>query len=830
MSHNYLQKLNYNIVNISSTEDESLNPAKSIISFDNSWTSERFCIYPQQIIIQFDSPVNLRQINIISHEKKISEKISFFSFCPQKDIFIPNSKIMDFENIGFINLNQNFASNYQVRELKRIFVNIKCLYLKIELDKNYINDYNPYHQVGIINLDFYGHKLPGYNNILNKKQNIYKNEEISKVEEIEPNINNNNNYNNLIDEINGEKIKQLNNKLEESNKNQNFKECKYYKELISKAKELGNKIYNLQLEKNEAIKIEDYDKATELKETIDISKSQLYNLGQKTQRRNSSMNNIDNNNLDINNNSINNENDNNLDNNTNNNTKYNIKNNSFYLSNNNSKSFDSYNNNRQNSPSSYNTYNNTKNKISEIDEKYYNQYDDMIVPAVQKKLKSNKSQEELDLENEELYKLELSPLEELEKDKIGNYVLLVPFIQEIGLQKLLSSQIIYKIEGIKILKNELSKIFISSDLNEIIPILFELIANFLEDKNNSLTLKTFELIEQLFQYMNVNIEKININKNLLNFICNRIIQKIINYLSDGVEKIRTKATELFLHIIYQNVINFNLLINNLLHKDVINKDNDHYSISPISILCKLSILKHILKNYTRIINCNISTKENFPKNIIIEYLLMNINNSKNNIKDNCREVCILAFEHFGSEAFRNKLSFLDKKEFEKLFKIKTLEPMMKSISTNSLDGSGNNSKNNSPIKNKKNQNQNLCSLCKQDIGKEKIINHMKKCAMCCRCKKCKIFVEIKNLTNHKLNDCKYKNEYKLCNRCKEAIHIKSYKIHVENKKCNPWKSNYNRCPLCHGDIPSNNRGFFQHLMKDGCPTRSEINNTTEQGI
>ena len=72
MSHNYLQKLNYNIVNISSNKDESLNPAKSIISFDNSWTSERFCTYPQQIIIQFDSPVNLRQINIISHEKKIS--------------------------------------------------------------------------------------------------------------------------------------------------------------------------------------------------------------------------------------------------------------------------------------------------------------------------------------------------------------------------------------------------------------------------------------------------------------------------------------------------------------------------------------------------------------------------------------------------------------------------------------------------------------------------------------------------------------------------------------------------------------------------------------
>ena len=136
MSNNYLQKLNYKIVNVSSSEDDQNNLIESMISFENSWSSERFCSYPQIIIIQFDSPVNLRQINIISHEKKISEKISFFSFCPQKDIFIPNKKLLNFENIGFINFNQNFASNYQVRELKRIFINIKCLYLKIILEKN----------------------------------------------------------------------------------------------------------------------------------------------------------------------------------------------------------------------------------------------------------------------------------------------------------------------------------------------------------------------------------------------------------------------------------------------------------------------------------------------------------------------------------------------------------------------------------------------------------------------------------------------------------------------------------------------------------------------
>ena len=271
----------------------------------------------------------------------------------------------------------------------------------------------------------------------------------------------------------------------------------------------------------------------------------------------------------------------------------------------------------------------------------------------------------------------------------------------------------------------------------------------------------------------------------------------------------------------------------LLYKDVHNKNNEHYFISPISILCKLCILKDILNNYKKIIDSNLSTKESFPKDLIIDYLIMNINNSKNNIKDNCKEICRIAFELFGSEIFTEKLSFLDKKNFEKLFKIKSLEPMMKSISKNNLDSSNKNSRNNSANKNKNNNKKRKadkeCSLCRQIIQTGTILSHMRECPMCCRCKKCKNFVEIKYLTNHKLYDCKYKNEFKLCIRCKEAVHKNLYKKHIENKSCNPFKQNYNRCPLCHEDIPSSNKGFFQHFMKDGCPIRNKMNNNIEEG-
>ena len=824
MSQPFLQKLNYNIIKISSYEDESASISQTLISFENSWVSERFCTFPQQIIIKFEVPVNLRQINIISHEKKISEKISFFSFCPQKDLFIPISKVLNFENIGFINFNPNFASNYQVRELKRVSINIKSLFLKIELDKNYINDYNPYHQVGLINLDFYGFKLSGYNDIMNKNPSTNKKEDED-----------NNGYNILIDEICGEKIKQLNNKLTESNKNQNYNECLYYKELISKAKEMGNRIYSLQKEKNEAIKIEDYDKAIELKNSIDNIKTQLYNLGEKSPKRNScnSFSNNDRNNIEENNlnDNINNEIINNLDSQNINNSNNNTKNNSFILSNNNSKSFESYNK-RQ---SSLNSYNNTKSKLLDEEKVNYNKYDDMVLPAIQNRKKQNKTKEEIDLENNEIYKLNVGSLEELDNENNGNYTLLIPFIEEFGLRNLLSKQIYYKSEGMKILKNKLSKIFVSSELNEILPVLFELIANFIEDKNSSIVFKTLDLISQIFQYMDVNSEKINIDKNLYNFINDRIIQKIISFLSDGSEIVRNKAKEVFIQIIYENIISLNLLIYNLLHEDVKNKNNSHYILSPISVELKLFILKNILNNYTKIINNNLLTEDSFPKDLIIDYLIMNLNNLKNNIKDSCREVCILAFELFGAEPFKDKLPLLDKRQFERLFKINKFIPMMRAISTDSLDNnsnekSKNNSNNNSPIKNKKLKPEYKCSLCKENIGSESLINHKSNCPMYIMCKKCKIYVEVKNLNNHKLSECKYKNEYKLCARCKEAIHINSYNIHNKNQKCNPWNSNYNRCPLCHRDIPLNYKGFFQHLIREGCPKRAQISNSTEEGV
>ena len=136
-SNKYLSKLNFKVINITSIEeDNSVNPkvkfSKLLQKGGYEWVSERFCSYPQEIIIQFDSPVNLSQINLLCNEKKTPKHLIFHSFCPDEfDEKKYKYNEIEFQYIGFVDLNDNKDVNYQVREYKKVFINIKTLFLKV---------------------------------------------------------------------------------------------------------------------------------------------------------------------------------------------------------------------------------------------------------------------------------------------------------------------------------------------------------------------------------------------------------------------------------------------------------------------------------------------------------------------------------------------------------------------------------------------------------------------------------------------------------------------------------------------------------------------------
>ena len=434
-----LPKLDFRLLSSTTSETSigSLQELKKPLSKSKGWYSERYCKYPQNIYISFATPINLRQINLLSHEKKISQKISFYAYCPQGDISIKDYQKIQYLNFGYIKFNDNSESSYKARELKKIYVDVKCLYLRIDLDKNYTNGYNPFNQVSLINIEFFGYKLPGYKNSLINIE--ITDDNVEKLEDLSPTKIQSRDFirktfSDFLEDICGEKLKELNIRLSENTKNQNSSECFRIKECINEINTIAKKIFKLQTQKNDAVKEENFDKAMELKSSIDVLYNQLNRIdldkkGNKgNKRRNSGKK--SNSNFNSGNNSFLDPDDNILEEikeeNENEQDYIHIRNNQKRLSNNsnvsnlimNNELNINYNDNMTNYSS---LFNNTKSSdlskgkiINNIEEKKnpfelndedFVDYDEVVIPALKNKNQMNKSNEEFEQENEETYKI-----------------------------------------------------------------------------------------------------------------------------------------------------------------------------------------------------------------------------------------------------------------------------------------------------------------------------------------------------------------------------------------------------------------------------------------
>eukprot|EP00919_Chromeraceae_sp_WS-2016_P011820 GHVR01027602.1.p1 GENE.GHVR01027602.1~~GHVR01027602.1.p1 ORF type:complete len:105 (-),score=1.29 GHVR01027602.1:10-324(-) len=92
------------------------------------------------------------------------------------------------------------------------------------------------------------------------------------------------------------------------------------------------------------------------------------------------------------------------------------------------------------------------------------------------------------------------------------------------------------------------------------------------------------------------------------------------------------------------------------------------------------------------------------------------------------------------------------------------------------------------------------------------------CPMLTICAECNQAIEINFLTAHLVGECGNSKYFKKCPRCKESVHQKNFKSHVEKKECLSAKplAVANRCPLCHIDIDPGMKGWRAHLVAEGC--------------
>ena len=656
--------LNFRILE-STTEDEEhpLRELKKGLK-GRGWQSSRFSQFPQDIYIQFFQPVLIKRIDIITHEKKIPCQIKFFSYCPKNnDEIVKNYHQVNYDYIGFIKMDTNERFNYLTRESRKIYVNSKSLFLKIQLDKNYINQYNIFNQVGLMNVDFLGEYLPFLGG-KNRNNNLIL-ENALRLENIKDED---------LTNICGDKLEKLKDLMEKNIKTENYEECKELKSKIDKIRLYGKKIFDLESQKKIAVNNEDFDKAMELRDLVEKMKNNIKYID------NNSNNNIKYNNtmanlIDFDNKII--PNNNNLNNislvpmATNNNTindsglinesiNDNLmtqfeQSNSNYTNNNNVKSLFS---NKFNNINHLNNNNNNNTKENFIN------HDDMVLPAVLKRINN-----EPENKQDEFGSTDKGELEPIDSKILKDFYLITKFIKEEGMKKIFSKQVLWKEEGLSILLENIVNLLEykeeennSNTINITISQIMKLSLILIEDKHPSIIIKTLQVLKELFEYLKEHNFKLNIEPNITDSILFKIKQKI----GDVNPKVRAKAVDLYSFMLTLNFCDYNNLISELLEEELKHYDSKYIPKSNNLIMGKLDIFISVFNNFSDAIKSKRTKIETFPYNLVIEYLLMNVSHNKSEIRKKTRFVISQFIRYFGALKIKKKLEKIEERELMKL--------------------------------------------------------------------------------------------------------------------------------------------------------------------
>ncbi len=883
---------------IESTSEDKDHPLRDLKNGlkGQGWLSSRFCQYPQILYIQFVQPVFIKRIDLVIHETNIPSSIKFYSYMPKdKDDYITNYQKVNYDYIGFIRTDTNERTHFQARESRKIYLNAKSLFLKLEFEKNYFNNYNLFNQIGLVKLEFFGDYLPYLGGSLNSNKLILRHA-------MKRNFSNDTD----LDTICGLQLNELKKQMNYNLEIENYLECKEIKNKIELVRLYGKRIFDLESEKSIAINNEDFSKAIEIKNLVDKLKINLQNLDSilNTSRLNDT-------NLfsDRDNQTIKNKKFSNIPIDLNNNP---VISNSYENSVINESIYSTLNDNHNNYNNKSNKNNNSISSVFQdnnliISEDIFGSHDETILPTVLKKLKN----EETKLENE-IGEAEKGELEEISPKILKEYTLIANVIGEENMRKIFSKQILWKEEGLIIFAEKIEEILTqNNNSSDIISLILKLSMTLLEEKHPSIVIKTFKIIIKLFEL----IKKNNIALNIQGSIADGLLTRIKQKLGDVNLRVREKAVSLYCYMLSLNFCDYNNLIAELVEL----KDKNISKYIPKSsnlILGNLDIFINIFNNFDDAINNKRTDREKFPSFLVMEYLISNVSHNKPEIRKKSRNAIKLFFKIFEIAKFKKNLDKVEEKELAKLIrdipelhkyfpditisnnlnsqkirsnshnteikhniekkkvsklffkkdkffsnkklilKLKHTTPKSilsskeektennknkneiseKNESNNSLTEDNKNNEVNEKIEKDKNDNNNLennnrkeikevkklndfCNYCKKKMQKDEVLaNHWAlDCPMFTRCEKCNINIEVKNLNHHKGNECKYKNEYKLCNNCNEYLLKNKFDSH---KNCN-LKKGCTKCPLCHKNIPDSDNDFYQHLVTQGCPSQKK---------
>mgnify|MGYP003384993732 CR=1 FL=1 len=260
-------------VEFASSEDHEY-PASELDTHNpqtKGWQAQRFCEYPQELGLRLDSErAAIKQIQILSHQYKISKKI---------ELFIGQGSSYNtatFKRLGYMSLDDNTRSNFNARELKSVHIDDVGNYLKLIIHEHHQNKTNLHGQVGLVAVNLLGVKEAGGGGMDELRGGGGQRRSGDKApSSLIPNPLNDLSVDVGLDSHTAEKLRRLAQAKKRAVDEEDYMTAKQIKGVESELMKLGARLNQLDQVKRRAVADEDYDRAAEIKQEVNALRAEI---------------------------------------------------------------------------------------------------------------------------------------------------------------------------------------------------------------------------------------------------------------------------------------------------------------------------------------------------------------------------------------------------------------------------------------------------------------------------------------------------------------------------------------------------------------------------
>ena len=262
------QKIKFQVVYATGSDDDySSSALEDHGPSVKGWRSERFCVFPQELVLQLPSCIRVRKLQLLSHQFLIARKVELYVGECRRGGSV-GYQSASFDRLGYISFESNEKTQFKARELKSVHLDCTGTFVKLVCQKNHVNKHNIFNQVGIVAVNVIGEYLSNSPD----KPESYRDINIAN-ENTDPvvmgNINKPSNMS-LIDDITfgvyqdpevARVIQKLERKKHLAIEEEKYDFAKRLKQAIGDLYKVGEKLGRLEKEKKAAVTEENYDLA-----------------------------------------------------------------------------------------------------------------------------------------------------------------------------------------------------------------------------------------------------------------------------------------------------------------------------------------------------------------------------------------------------------------------------------------------------------------------------------------------------------------------------------------------------------------------------------------